>query len=47
MSSILIIKLILRDKIDDAYTFLDKVWDIIEKSLEKEDDLESLFEEYE
>ncbi|MGR3301501.1 MAG: 2Fe-2S iron-sulfur cluster-binding protein [Candidatus Scalindua sp.] len=47
MSSILIMKLILRDKIDEAYTFLDKVWDILEKSLKREDDLESLFEEYE
>jgi Na(+)-translocating NADH:ubiquinone oxidoreductase F subunit len=47
MSNIMIIKLILRDKIDEAYIFLDKVWDIAEKSLRKEDDFESLFEEYE
>ncbi len=47
MSNILIMKLILRDKIDEAYEFLDKVCDIVEKSLRKEDDLESLFEEYE
>jgi hypothetical protein len=47
MSNILILKLILRDKIDEAYTFLDKVWNIVEKSLRKEDDFESLFEEYE
>jgi len=47
MSNILIMKLILRDKIDEAYEFLDKVCDIVEKSLKKEDDLESLFEEYE
>ncbi len=47
MSNIMIMKLILRDKIDEAYTFLDKVWDILEKSLRKEDDFESLFEEYE
>ncbi len=47
MSNIMIMKLILRDKIDEAYTFLDKVWDIVEKSLRKEDDFESLFEEYE
>jgi hypothetical protein len=47
MSNIMIMKLILRDKIDEAYIFLDKVWDIVEKSLRKEDDFESLFEEYE
>ncbi len=47
MNNIMIMKLILRDKIDEAYTFLDKVWDIAEKSLRKEDDFESLFEEYE
>jgi hypothetical protein len=47
MSNIMIMKLILRDKIDEAYEFLDKVWDIVEKSLRKEDDFESLFEEYE
>jgi hypothetical protein len=47
MSNIMIMKLILRDKIDEAYIFLDKVRDIVEKSLRKEDDFESLFEEYE
>ncbi len=47
MSNIMIMKLILRDKIDEAYIFLDKVCDIVEKSLRKEDDFESLFEEYE
>lgn len=47
MSNILIIKLILRDKIDDGYAFVDKVRDVLEKGWKKEHNLESLFKEYE
>ncbi|OHC01316.1 MAG: hypothetical protein A3H23_03530 [Planctomycetes bacterium RIFCSPLOWO2_12_FULL_40_19] len=47
MSSILIMKLILRDKIDEAYEFLDKVREALEKTGSKEENLELLFKEYE
>lgn len=47
ITQILIMKLILRDKIDEAYEFMDKVRDILEKTGRKEDDLESLFKKYE
>jgi len=47
IGSILIMKLILRDKIDEAYEFLDKVRDVLEKLGSKEENLESLFKEYE
>ncbi len=47
ISLILIIKLILRDKIDDSYTFLDKVKSIVESDEgSKEVALESLLKEY-
>ncbi|GJQ57702.1 MAG: hypothetical protein D8M57_00490 [Candidatus Scalindua sp. AMX11] len=48
ISFTLIIKLILRDKIDDSYTFLDNVEKIVENDEEsKEAALESLLKEYE
>ncbi len=47
MSSILIMKLILRDKIEESYAFLDKVRDLLEKTWRKEHSLKSLFKEYE
>ncbi|MDR4503771.1 MAG: 2Fe-2S iron-sulfur cluster-binding protein [Candidatus Scalindua sp.] len=47
ISLILIIKLILRDKIDDSYTFLDKVKNIVDNDGgSKEAALESLLKEY-
>jgi len=36
MTTILIIKLILRDKIDESYIFLDKIKDILTHQSEKE-----------
>ncbi len=47
MSNILVIKLILRDRIDDGYEFLDKARDALEKKWRKEHNLELLFKEYE
>ena len=47
LNNILIIKLILRDKIDEGYIFLDKVKDALEKHWRKEHWLELLFKEYE
>ena len=47
MTTILIIKLILRDKIDESYTFLDKVKEILAQQSEKESHLNKLFKEYE
>ncbi len=47
MTNILIIKLILRDKIDESYTFLDKVKEILAQQSEKEHYLNKLFKEYE
>ena len=46
ISNIMIMKLILRDKIDEAYEFLDKVREVLEKTERKEDTLELLFKEY-
>jgi len=47
MTNILIIKLILRDKIDESYIFLDKVKEILAQQSEKEHCLNKLFKEYE
>lgn len=47
MSNILIMKLILRDKIEESYAFLDKVGDALGEHGRKEDSLESIFKEYE
>jgi hypothetical protein len=47
MTTILIIKLILRDKIDESYTFLDKIKEILTHQSEKEYHLNKLFKEYE
>jgi hypothetical protein len=47
MTNILIIKLILRDKIEESYTFLDKVKEILVKHWRKEHYLKMLFKEYE
>ena len=47
MTTILIIKLILRDKIDESYTFLDKVKEILVQQSKKEYYLNKLFKEYE
>jgi hypothetical protein len=47
MSNILIMKLILRDKIEESYVFLDKVGDALGEHGRKEDSLESIFKEYE
>ena len=47
MTTILIIKLILRDKIDESYIFLDKVKEILAQQSEKEYHLNKLFKEYE
>ena len=47
MSQILIMKLILRDKIEESYAFLDKVKNIVENEEgNKEVALESLLKEY-
>jgi hypothetical protein len=47
MSNILIMKLILRDKIEESYTFLDKVREALIKGWRKEHGLKSIFKEYE
>ena len=47
MTTTLIIKLILRDKIDESYTFLDKVKEILALQSEKEPHLNRLYKEYE
>jgi hypothetical protein len=47
MTNILIMKLILRDKIDDGYIFLEKVKESLVMSSRKEHNLEMLFKEYE
>jgi len=47
MTTILIIKLILRDKIDESYIFLDKVKEILAQQSNKEFHLNKLFKEYE
>jgi Na+-transporting NADH:ubiquinone oxidoreductase subunit NqrF len=47
MSNILIMKLILRDKIEESYVFLDKVGDALGEHWRKEHSLESIFKEYE
>ncbi|ODS31681.1 MAG: Na+-translocating NADH-quinone reductase subunit F [Candidatus Scalindua rubra] len=47
ITHILIMKLILRDKIDESYDFLDKVREILIKTWRKEHDLKILFKEYE
>jgi Na(+)-translocating NADH:ubiquinone oxidoreductase F subunit len=47
MSNILIMKLILRDKIEESYAFLDKVREALIKGWRKEHDLKSIFKEYE
>ena len=47
MSNILIMKLILRDKIEESYAFLDKVGDALGEHWRKEHSLESIFKEYE
>ena len=47
MATILIIKLILRDKIDESYTFLDKIKEILAHQSDKEYHLNKLFKEYE
>jgi len=47
MTTILIIKLILRDKIDESYIFLDKIKDILTHQSKKESHLNKLFKEYE
>ncbi|KHE92120.1 MAG: 2Fe-2S iron-sulfur cluster binding domain-containing protein [Candidatus Scalindua rubra] len=47
MTTILIIKLILRDKIDESYIFLDKIKEILAQQSEKESQLNKLFKEYE
>jgi len=47
MTTILIIKLILRDKIDESYIFLDKVKEILAQQSDKEYHLNKLFNEYE
>ncbi len=47
MTAILIIKLILRDKIDESYIFLDKIKETLAQQSEKEFHLNKLFEEYE
>ncbi len=47
LTTILIIKLILRDKINEGYAFLDKVRDILKETNKMEHNLESLFNEYE
>jgi len=47
ITNILIIKLILRDKIEESYIFLDKVRDILVKQWRKEHFLKTLFKEYE
>ncbi|GAX60576.1 Na+-translocating NADH-quinone reductase subunit F [Candidatus Scalindua japonica] len=47
MTNILIIKLILRDKIDESYIFLDKIREILSQQSDKEYCLNKLFNEYE
>ncbi len=47
MSNILVMKLILRDKIEESYAFLDKVGDALGEHWRKEHSLESIFKEYE
>ncbi|MFQ5965084.1 MAG: NADH:ubiquinone reductase (Na(+)-transporting) subunit F [Candidatus Scalinduaceae bacterium] len=47
MGQIMIMKLILRDKIEESYVFLDKIRDMLEKTWRKEHNLETLFKEYE
>ncbi|MBC8554692.1 MAG: hypothetical protein H8D23_34200, partial [Candidatus Brocadiales bacterium] len=47
MTTILIIKLILRDKIDESYIFLDKIKEILAQQSKKEYYLNKLFKEYE
>jgi Na+-transporting NADH:ubiquinone oxidoreductase subunit NqrF len=47
MSNILIMKLILRDKIEESYAFLDKVGDALKEHWRKEHGLDSIFTEYE
>ncbi|MBO1223519.1 MAG: 2Fe-2S iron-sulfur cluster binding domain-containing protein [Candidatus Scalindua sediminis] len=47
MSNILIMKLLLRDKIEESYTFLDKIREALVKGWRKEHSLKSIFKEYE
>jgi NAD(P)H-flavin reductase len=47
ITKILVIKLILRDKIDESYIFLDKIKEILAQQSDKEDLLNKLFKEYE
>jgi Na+-transporting NADH:ubiquinone oxidoreductase subunit F len=47
ISNILIMKLILRDKVEESYDFLDKVKEVLIKKWRKEHSLESIFKEYE
>ena len=47
MTTTLIIKLILRDKIDESYIFLDKIKAILAQQSDKESHLNRLFNEYE
>lgn len=47
MSTILVMKLILRDKIEEGYNFLDKIQEVLLKRWRKEHSLEEIFKQYE
>lgn len=47
LTNILLIKMLLRDKIDEAYIFLNKVREVLKGPSKKENGLEELFKKYE